>query len=352
MDNAKERTMAKYGETMKASLGLGRTPGTPAGMAAPTSGVGARMAGVASDREASIIEVGRIASDPEQPRRRFDEEEIDRLAESLKSRGQLQNLVVFWAEDVGNYVIVSGERRWRAARKAGLATLRCRVLPRRPDDRERLSLQLVENLARQDLRPTEQAAAFRALADLNGWSTRQVADELNIAQGTVVYALGLLDLPETLRDRVDRGELAPRTAYEIGRLDRPEDQIALAERVVAEKMTRDEVVAAVKAAKPVAKSGEAKGRGGIKGGKAKGKRAARITKKRVLKVAGGKVTLERAKGIEDDEYLRLAAEAILGLRQAPAGDQTVDEATTQDSDGATTKDSSPDDAEQGRGVVA
>ncbi|RUL84197.1 ParB/RepB/Spo0J family partition protein [Tautonia sociabilis] len=317
-DKAKERTLSKYGEAMRSSLGFNRTPGTPAGMAPPSGSVAARMAGVVNDREAAVIEVSRIAPDPDQPRRAFDDEAIDRLAESLRTRGQLQNVVVYWSDDLGSYVLVSGERRWRAARKAGLPTLRCKLLDRPPDEADRLALQLVENCVREDLKPVEQAAAFRALMESNGWSTRQLADALHMAQAKVVYALGLLDLPEELRRRVDRGELAPRTAYEIGRLERPDDQVALADRVSSEGLTRDDVIAEVRAAQapaePVssakpASASRSKGRGGASSS-SKGRGGGRLPTSKSFRFPGGKLTIERPKGLDASSY-RAAARLLL-----------------------------------------
>lgn len=320
-DKAKEKTLAKYGASMKSSLGFNRTPGTPAGMAPPSGAVGARMTGVINDREAAVIGVDRIVSDPDQPRREFDDEALDRLASSLKGRGQLQNVVVYWSEDLGSYVLVSGERRWRAARRAGLTTLRCKILDRKPDDSDRLSIQLVENCVREDLRPVEQAAAFRALMEANGWSTRDLAEALHMAQAKVVYALGLLDLPDDLRDRVDQGELAPRTAYEIGRLDRPEDQRALADRVASEGLTRDEVVTEVRAAREVAEEvseNRSSGKGRIKGkgrggasSRSRAKTAPRLPTAKVFRVpGGGKLTIEKARGLDAESY-RAAARLLL-----------------------------------------
>ena len=153
----------------------------------------------------------------------------------------------------------------------------------------------------------------------NGWSTRQLAEALNMAQAKVVYALGLLDLPEALRARVDRGELAPRTAYEIGRLDRPEDQEALADRVAAEGLTRDDVVAEVRAASqtsgdPGEKAGgvgkgRPKGRGGASSG-SKGKGGPRLPTSKVFRIPGGKLTVERSKGLDAESY-RAAARLLL-----------------------------------------
>jgi ParB family transcriptional regulator, chromosome partitioning protein len=147
-----------------------------------------------------------------------------------------------------------GERRWRAAQRAGLATLSAVVTEAPLDPADRLVLQLVENCLREDLQPIEQAKAFRALIAAHGWSVRRLAEELAITHSTVVRALALLELPEAVQVQVEQGTLAPRTAYEIGRLDNPTAQAAVAQAAVQDGLTRaevTEVVQAVKARRPV-----------------------------------------------------------------------------------------------------
>ena len=87
--------------------------------------------------------------------------------------------------------------------------------------RERLSIQLVENALREDLKPIEQARAYKTLMETHGWSGNQLAKELHIAQASVVKALALLDLPEQVQNQIDRGELAASVAYEVSKLPRP-----------------------------------------------------------------------------------------------------------------------------------
>ena len=101
---------------------------------------------------------------------------------------------------------------------------------------------------REDLRPIEQARAFKALMDKNGWSGNQAAKTLGIAQPTVVRALALLELPEPVQDQVEQGTLAPATAYEIGKVEDPESQQEIADRVVSEHLSRSETIAAVRSA--------------------------------------------------------------------------------------------------------
>ena len=110
------------------------------------------------------LEIGQVRPNPRQPRRAFDDEAIQRLSESVKADGVVQPIIV---RDVGDgYEIVAGERRWRAARLAGLRTIPAIV--RTADDRELLILALAENVAREDLNPIDQARAYAVLAD--DWS--------------------------------------------------------------------------------------------------------------------------------------------------------------------------------------
>jgi ParB family chromosome partitioning protein len=196
----------------------------------------AHLRGVVRSKDVSQIEVDRIDRDPEQPREEFDPEGLGRLAHSLRTRGQLQPISVRWDEGRGVYLIVCGERRWRAAKMAGLPTLTCIILERPAGPGELLALQLVENALREDLTGMEQARAYKQLLDLNGWSARQLAGELAIHHAQVVRAMALLQLPAAVQEQVDDGGLPPATA-------------AMAQAAVEQKLTRSEVAEAVKAVK-------------------------------------------------------------------------------------------------------
>lgn len=205
-----------------------------------------RVRGLVKVKNVAEIPVDKIDRDPDQPREEFDEEGLARLAESLKSRGQLQPVRVRWDEGRGVYMLLCGERRWRAARLAGLVTVTAVIQdgPIRPE--EMLAIQLIENAQREDLRPIEQARAYQRLMDLYGWTVTRVGEELAITQGAVSKALKLLELPEAVQEQVEQGSLSPDSGYEISKLDHPEDQVAIASRVVAEKIGRDELRAVVK----------------------------------------------------------------------------------------------------------
>ncbi len=229
----------------------GRVPAGMDGIAAV--GKPAHLEGTAREKGALRISVDRIVPDADQPRTEFDEEDLGRLAESLKARGQLQPVRVRWDQGRGVYVLVMGERRWRAAKLAGLTELSCIVHEGEIDAGERLALQLVENALRADLTPIEQARAYRRLMDAQDWSARQLADELQLAPSTVTRALALLELPETVQDHVDRGDLPARAAYELAKLDDASAQAEVAQAAVDQKLSRSEVadvVAAVRAKRP------------------------------------------------------------------------------------------------------
>ena len=230
-----DKLARESGENADESLGTTRQRVDPAAVAVQGP-ADARQQGVKRAKNAVLIEVGRIVRDPSQPREEFDEESLERLAKSMKTRGQLQPVRVRWDEEQGAYVMIAGERRWRAAQRAGLPTVTAMIQEGELTRGQLLAIQLVENCLRDDLRPIEQAHAFRDLMDENGWTTRQLAEELSIAQPTISQAVALLKLPEPLQEQVEQGVLAPATAYEVSKIDDPVEQVAVAEQVVAGRL--------------------------------------------------------------------------------------------------------------------
>jgi ParB family chromosome partitioning protein len=243
LDELKRANGGHAAESLGVGVSRGPIPGNQ-GSAGPL--VPSRLQRVSRAKNAMEIPVDKIAPDPDQPREEFEPESLGRLAESLKTRGQLQPIRVRWDEPAGVYRIVCGERRWRAARMAGIETLSCVVVEGPVEPAELLALQLVENCLREDLRPIEQARAFRALMDRQGLSTHQLARELSVPQSSVVKALALLDLPESVQEQVEAGRLSTGTAYEVSRVSDPNEQRAIAERVVSERLTRQEAVEAIR----------------------------------------------------------------------------------------------------------
>lgn len=164
------------------------------------------------------VDINMVEPDPSQPRKEFTEESIQRFAQSIKQKGQLQPITVRWSPETKKWLIISGERRWRASKTVGMKTINCHFEQRDLKPGELLEQQLVENLLREDLKPIEQARAYSSLMELNNWNGKQVAESLHIAPSTVSRALALLDLPNDVQQQVDAGDLSARAAYEISKL--------------------------------------------------------------------------------------------------------------------------------------
>jgi ParB family transcriptional regulator, chromosome partitioning protein len=162
------------------------------------------VAAPARPEPVSTMEINTIRPNPYQPRTEFDAKEIESLADSLKKDGLLQPVVVRPA-GAGFYQLVAGERRWRAAKLAGLA--RVPVVIREVEDKKMLELALVENIQRRDLNPMEKARAFRQLMTLNSWTQEQLADSLGMGRPTVANFVRLLDLPLEVQEAVSRGTI-------------------------------------------------------------------------------------------------------------------------------------------------
>jgi ParB family transcriptional regulator, chromosome partitioning protein len=163
------------------------------------------------------IELARITPDPEQPRKHFDDDELGRLAASLKADGQLEPVRVRYDAGQDRYVIVCGERRYRAAQRAGLRSLLAIV-----DDRDlqpdRLThLQLVENALRVDLSPLESARAYDALMATWDCTQQELAQRLNISESKVSRSLALLHLPADVHADIEAGKVGAVAAVKQAR---------------------------------------------------------------------------------------------------------------------------------------
>ncbi len=186
-----------------------------------------------SNRSFGRIEIERIQPDPRQPRTEFDDEALERLAASIRDKGQLAPIRVRWSEPDACWLIISGERRWRAAQRAGLRAIDCYFLEQQLNPTQILEEQLIENLLREDLQPIEEAESFRRLMDVNNWNGKQLAEALRINPTRVSRSLALLKLPHEMRTRIELGELSPRAGYELSKL--PNEQLAKVSQIAALK---------------------------------------------------------------------------------------------------------------------
>jgi ParB family chromosome partitioning protein len=193
------------------------------------------------------LPLDQIHSDRANPRRTFDDAALEELAVSLKNHGVLQPVVVR-RDSKGGYRLIAGERRWRAAQKAGLKDLPAIV--RESSDAEAYELALIENIQREDLNPLELAESFRRLVEERKWTQEQLADRVGKDRSTVANALRLLTLPNEVKQLVADGDLDMGHARAILGLSKPAEMVALARAVVGDKLTVRETEARVKSQKP------------------------------------------------------------------------------------------------------
>jgi ParB family transcriptional regulator, chromosome partitioning protein len=195
------------------------------------------------------LDIGQVRPNPRQPRRVFDDDAIHRLADSVRADGVVQPIVV---RDVGEgYEIVAGERRWRAARIAGLRTIPSIV--RVVDEREQLILALAENVAREDLNPVEQARAYAVLADELDLSQTEIARRVGKSRPAVANTMRLLELPDEVLEMVSSGNLSEGHGRALLQASGQDERVTLARTAVSRGWSVRECEAAAKrVAKPKA----------------------------------------------------------------------------------------------------
>jgi ParB family chromosome partitioning protein len=177
---------------------------------------------------AAQLPIEEILPGDSQPRQRFDDARLDELASSIKAHGVIQPIVVR-RRGPDRYEIIAGERRWRAAQKAGLKTIPAVVSDAAPEDT--LTLALVENLQREDLNPIEEAEAFHRLHEGLGYSQQEIAEAVGKDRTTVSNALRLLKLPQPVRQQVLDGELSMGHARALLSLEDTEEMERLGKEV-------------------------------------------------------------------------------------------------------------------------
>ncbi len=213
----------------------------------------------AADKPAEAVRTGHeqpielLVRNPDQPRRVFHEADIEELAASIREKGVLQPILVRTAPgQAGHYQIIAGERRWRAAQKAGLHTVP--VIVREMDDLEVLEIGIIENVQRADLNAMEEARGYRVLMERFGRTQDALAQVVGKSRSHIANMLRLLSLPETIQDHVMQGRLSAGHARTLVTAEHPE---ALATAIIArglsvrqaEAMVRDEGKMETKAAK-------------------------------------------------------------------------------------------------------
>ena len=203
--------------------GLGRGLSALMADVAETETVAAQGPG-AAERE---VPIEQVAPNPEQPRKRFDPEKLEELANSIRERGIIQPLIVRQVRPDA-YEIVAGERRWRAAQRAQLHTLP--VIVREYSSQEVLEVAIIENIQRSDLNAIEEAAGYRQLMDRFGHTQEEMSQALGKSRSHIANILRLLNLPEAVLDMVREGKLSGGHART---LVTAEDPVKLARQIVS-----------------------------------------------------------------------------------------------------------------------
>ena len=176
-----------------------------------------------------MLPISQVEPGIKQPRKRFDEESLSDLAESIRTHGLIQPLTVRRLSS-GYYQIIAGERRWRASKQAGLTEVPAVVIE--ADDRKVMELGLIENLQREDLNPIEEAGGYKVLVEEYGLTQEEVAQQVGKSRSTVANAMRLLSLPQEVQWLIEQGNLSAGHGRALLSLPAPEEQIQFAGEIM------------------------------------------------------------------------------------------------------------------------
>ena len=183
--------------------------------------------------EPKEIEIGLIDRNPDQPRKIFDDEALAELSTSIKNYGVIQPIIV--REKEGRYIIIAGERRWRASRLAGLKTIPCVI--REYTEQEISEIAIIENLQREDLNPIESAKAIKSLINQYNLTQDEVADKIGKSRPAVANTLRLLALPDSIISLVESNKLTAGHARALLAVDNPAKQKEIALLIIKNNLT-------------------------------------------------------------------------------------------------------------------
>ncbi len=182
-----------------------------------------------------LVSIESLSPNPDQPRKTFSQASLDELAESIRRHGLLQPLLVH-EQETGKYIIIAGERRYRAAQIAGLTQVP--VIVRTPNDSDRhLELSLVENIQREDLDPIEEAQAYLKLMEISGATQERVAEIVGKNRVTVANAIRLLRLPENIQAAIKQGIISSGHARALLSIEDDEERQKLFDRICKDNLS-------------------------------------------------------------------------------------------------------------------
>ena len=200
-----------------------------------------------------MLPISQVEPGIKQPRKRFDEESLSDLAESIRTHGLIQPLTVRRLSS-GYYQIIAGERRWRASKQAGLTEVPAVIIE--ADDRKVMELGLIENLQREDLNPIEEAGGYKVLVEEYGLTQEEVARQVGKSRSAVANAMRLLSLPDAVRMLLEEGRLSAGHARAILSVPGGELQKRLAQKVVEEDLSVRQTESMAKRSSPAAEEAD------------------------------------------------------------------------------------------------
>lgn len=214
-------------------------------------GLGALLSSTPTESDVLIeIAVDQVVPNPNQPRKSFETSSLDELTASVRASGVIQPIIV--RQSGAGYQLIAGERRWRAARQAGLE--RIPAIVRDASDAESLELALVENLLREDLNPMEEAEAYRQLLQQFGWTQEQLGQRIGRDRTSIANAMRLLRLPEEIQADLRGGRLTMGHARALLALTSASDQLRLRDEILAHDWSVRATEDSVRAVEPTAEA--------------------------------------------------------------------------------------------------
>jgi ParB family transcriptional regulator, chromosome partitioning protein len=237
-----------------------------------------------------------------QERKHFGQAELEQLAATIRVHGVLEPTIV--VRDGDGYRVLAGQRRVMAAKLAGLETIPSVIRDKPHTEVEAMEIRLIENLAREALRPLEQAAGLDQLLKASGATASEVAKRVGITGSTMARSLSLLQLSEPIREQIDAGLISPAAGYELARVEDPQLRTELAAQVAAGTLTRDALSGRVKAIKrPATQPTETE----------KSRITAKLSNARRITVAGNNLTVESVITTLEELLARCRAARTKGL---------------------------------------